>query len=104
MMSTLGKRFQASRTWVGSPDGSHRVVRVQDGVWSATNEIDARIKQLESRLDKAETLLDSVGLIFEKTELAQEHAQRGRRASLVLAAASTIVGLAVVFARRQDSP
>ena len=67
-----------------------------------TNEFDARIKQLESRLDKAEMLLESVGLVLAVIELVHLHAQRGRRASFVLAAASTNDVLASVLARRQE--
>jgi hypothetical protein len=65
---------------------------------------DARVEQLEGSLDKAESLLQSVDQVLRSVEKAQNRIGKGSRTPFLLVAASTLVGVAVVFivARRQD--
>ena len=71
----------------------------------SAGEFDVRVKQLEGSLDKAENLLESAGQVLRAVEKAGDRVGKGSRVPLILLAAITLVGSAIVFivAREQDS-
>ncbi len=70
----------------------------------SSGEFDVRMKVLEGRVEKAESVLDSVGRVLGSIERAHDSAEGGRLVPLVLLGATAIAAASVVFVtRRQQS-